>query len=186
MKSGTRTIIPDQCLLRSGQHTSTSGLSLVLALLTCLLLSACNTQDSLPEAVQDLTFKTLTGTELVLAEATGPLLINFWATDCVICLREMPDLVELYNDYKLAGFQMVAVAMPYDPPNRVLEMAEREQWPFPVALDISGEAVNSFTTVKGTPTSYLLDKDGKLIERYVGAIPFDKLQSQLNKLLGSS
>lgn len=162
------------------------NLKFAVALVACVLLSACSKHSTLSDDVQGLTLKTLTGKQIALADSTGPLLINFWATDCAVCISEMPEIAELYENYKPAGFELIAVAMPYDPPNRVLEMTEREQWPFPVALDISGEAVSSFATVVGTPTSYLLDKNGKLVKRYVGAIPIDKLKKQLDSLLGIS
>jgi glutathione peroxidase-family protein len=95
----------------------------------------------------------------------------------------MPSLVSLYEDHRDDGFELIAVAMPYDAPNKVLELAEEKQLPFPVALDVKGEAVKSFATVKGTPTSYLLDGDGKLVQRYVGAIKMKKLRKDLKKLL---
>lgn len=148
-----------------------------------LLLSACGGKDSLPASVQALTLSTLTGQKIALAETSGPVLINFWATDCAICIHEMPELAEIYTHYKQSGFELIAIAMPYDAPNNVLEMAEREHWPFPVALDVGGEALAAFATVKGTPTSYLLDQDGKLVSRYVGRIPMDDLRKQLNSLL---
>jgi len=157
-----------------------------MILIACMLLSACNRQSALSDDVRTLTFKTLTGQELVLADIDRPVLVNFWATDCKICIHEMPDMAVLYNEYQAVGFELVAVAMPYDPPNKVLEMAEREQWPFPVALDINGDALSSFATVKGTPTSYLLDNNGRLVKRYVGAIPIEELRHQLNSLLGLS
>lgn len=171
-----------QCssFLRAGQ------LRCLMAFMACVLLCGCTKQIALSEDVQRLTFKTLTGDQIELNDMKGPVLINFWATDCAICIHEMPDMASLYERYKSKGFELIAVAMPYDAPNNVLEMAEREQWPFPVALDIKGEALGAFATVKGTPTSYLLDKDGQLIKRYVGAIPINKLQTQLDSLLGIS
>lgn len=95
----------------------------------------------------------------------------------------MPDLAELYQRYEPKGFELIAVAMPHDAPNLVVEMSEREQWPFPIALDIKGEAVQAFASVIGTPISYLLDKNGRLVKRYVGAIPMLELERQLDKLL---
>lgn len=155
--------------------------------IACLLLSltftACDKTTSLPEEVNALTLKTLSGRQIALAELTSPILVSFWATNCVVCVREMPDLASTYRRYSPAGFELVAVAMPYDPPNLVLDMAEREQWPFPVALDVSGEVLASFASVKGTPTSFLIDKDGQLVKRYVGAIPIKKLEKQLEALL---
>lgn len=147
-------------------------------------MGACSKRTSLDDSVQTLVFHTVTGDRIAMAGIAGPVLINFWSTDCAICLHEMPEMAQIYDDYRTTGFELVAVAMPYDPPNKVLELAERQDLPFPVALDLKGEALASFATVKGTPTSYLLDNEGKLVKRYTGAIPMNGLRKQLDRLLG--
>jgi len=179
---------PNSCrsIKMSNFRLTLKNVAVAAALTTSALLSACNGGDGLPSSVSELTFKTLDGQSLGLTDLDGPILVSFWATDCGICIKEMPEMAELYETYESKGFELVAVAMPYDPPNRVLEMAEREQWPFPVALDIKGEALAAFANVKGTPTSYLLDKEGQLVKRYVGAIAMDKMEKQLLALLDSS
>ena len=157
-----------------------------LCLLATALLASCSNRTELNDSVAELTFKTLSGTPFKVADATGPLLINFWSTSCVICVAEMPDMARLYNDYVDRGLELVAVAMAYDPPNHVLEMATSRKFPFPVALDINGEAVAAFGDIQGTPTTYLLDADGKLVKRYIGAIPFEGLRKELDELPGIS
>jgi thiol-disulfide isomerase/thioredoxin len=47
-------------------------------------------------------------------------LVNFWATDCLACVKEMPALLNAYQQYKQKSFKIIAVAMPYDPPAQVL------------------------------------------------------------------
>lgn len=157
-------------------------LTIIVAVVT-VFMGACSKRTALADSVQELVFHTLTGDQIAMADISGPMLINFWSTDCAICLHEMPEMARIYDDYRDNGFELVAVAMPYDAPNRVLELAEKQSLPFPVALDIKGEALSSFATVKGTPTSFLLDKEGKLVKRYVGAIRMDNLRKQLDKLL---
>ena len=154
-----------------------------ICLLTTALLASCSNRTELDDSVAKLTFHTLDGEQIAVAGRTHPLLVNFWSTTCVICLAEMPEMAELYHDYVDQGVQVVAVAMPYDPPNEVLELTQGRQYPFPVGLDIKGEAVAAFGTVKGTPTSFLLDAQGRLVKRYVGAIRFDDLRDELDKLL---
>lgn len=155
-------------------------------LFALMLLGACNTRHTLDPAVGELTFHTLSGEQITLSEQGGPTLINFWSTSCVICVREMPDMAELYNQYQPRGFQLIAVAMPYDAPNTVVELARDKRLPFPVALDLHGEAVAAFASVKGTPTSYLLDAQGNLVSRHVGAINMNELRANLDKLLDLS
>jgi len=158
----------------------------VQCLLAVALLASCSNRTELNDSVAELSFKTLSGIPVKVADAAGPLLINFWSTSCVICVKEMPDLVRLYDDYADTGLELVAVAMAYDPPNHVLDLARTWNLPFPVALDVGGEAVEAFGDIKGTPTTYLLDSQGRLVKRYVGAIPFEGLRTELDELLGLS
>ncbi|HEU4708980.1 MAG TPA: TlpA disulfide reductase family protein, partial [Methylophilaceae bacterium] len=69
----------------------------------------------------DVTFVTLEGKNIRMTDLRGKVvLVNFWATDCPGCIAEMPQLVKTYNQYHDKGFEIVAVAMSYDPPNQVL------------------------------------------------------------------
>lgn len=117
-----------------------------------------------------MAFRTIDGRDLRLTELRGrPVLVNFWATTCVVCVREMPHLVELERhlaDHKLV---VVAVAMPYDPPSRVVEFARRMALPFPVALDLDANLVRAFGDVSATPTTVLIDPEGRVAARRVGA-----------------
>jgi thiol-disulfide isomerase/thioredoxin len=169
------------------RHSGPTRLFPLLAvLLASIVISSCSDRTELDASVAELTFKTLTGKEVTLSDSKGPTLVNFWSTSCVICIKEMPHLANFYNTYKPNGFQIIAVAMPYDAPNEVVELSAQLKLPFPVALDITGEANTAFGSIKGTPTSFLLGADGKLIKRYVGAIDLDKLEKQVDKLLGAS
>lgn len=135
-------------------------------------------------AAPAVVFSTLTGEKITLANLRGKVvLVNFWATSCPGCVKEMPGMVETYNQYKEKGFEIIAVAMPYDPPNYVLKFVQDKQLPFPVALDIKGEAVAAFGNVTLTPTSFLIARDGSLIEKKIGELDFVKLKAQLDKQL---
>ena len=154
-----------------------------MCLLSAALLASCSNRTELDDSVRGLTFSTLDGEQIAVAGRSRPLLVNFWSTTCVVCLAEMPELAQLYHDYVDQGVQVIAVAMPYDPPNEVLQLTEAQKYPFPVGLDIKGDAVTAFGSIKGTPTSFLLDAEGRLVKRYVGAIKFDDLRDELDKLL---
>lgn len=131
------------------------------------------------------TFTTLSGEKIGLAEQRGKVvLVNFWATTCSVCAHEMPSIVQAYNAYKDKGFVVIAVAMPYDPPNYVLSYAQERRLPFPVALDVMGEAMKAFGGVRGTPTSFLIGKDGAIVEQRTGELDFTSLDAYLRKELG--
>ncbi|MBC2730338.1 TlpA disulfide reductase family protein [Thiobacillus sp.] len=130
------------------------------------------------------TFTTLEGKPITLNDLRGKIvLVNFWATSCPGCVKEMPDLIETYNQYKGRGFEVVAVAMSYDPPNYVANFAKTRQLPFPVALDVNGEHARAFGNVQLTPTSFIIGKDGHILEQKLGDLDFAKLKALLDKEL---
>ena len=110
-------------------------------------------------------------------------MVNFWATSCTTCVGEMPKMVDTYNKYKSQGLEFVAVAMSYDPPNYVVNYAETRQLPFTVALDVDGSAAKAYGNVAMTPTTFVIDKDGKILKRYVGEPDFPALHKLLEKSL---
>jgi peroxiredoxin len=130
------------------------------------------------------TFTTLEGRPIVLDELRGKVvLVNFWATSCPGCIKEMPGMVETYNQYKDRGFEIVAVAMRYDPPKYVANFVRTWQLPFPVALDVDGEHARAFGNVQLTPTSFIIGKDGRILEQKLGELDFVKLKALLDKEL---
>ena len=130
------------------------------------------------------TFTTLEGKSIALAELRGKVvLVNFWATSCPGCIKEMPGMVETYNQYKDRGFEIVAVAMSYDPPNYVMNFVRTRQLPFPVALDVDGAHARAFGNVQLTPTSFIIGKDGRILEQKLGELDFVKLKALLDREL---
>ena len=131
-----------------------------------------------------VTFTTLEGKPIALESLRGKVvLVNFWATSCPGCIKEMPGMVETYNQYKNKGFEIVAVAMSYDPPNYVLNFVQTRQLPFPVALDIDGAHARAFGNVQLTPTSFIVGKDGTVLEKKIGELDFVKLKALLDQEL---
>ena len=95
----------------------------------------------------------------------------------------MPKIIETYNKYKQQGFETVAVAMDYDPPNHVLNYAQKNALPFKVALDIKGEIARSFGDIRLTPTSFLIDRQGRIVKQYLGAPRMQEFHALLEKKL---
>ncbi len=111
------------------------------------------------------------------------MLVNFWATSCTTCVKEMPQVVSTYQKYKDKGFDTLAVAMSYDPPAYVSNFAETRQLPFKVAMDSTGDIARSFGKVQLTPTTFLINKRGEIVKRFVGEPDFDALHATIEKLL---
>ena len=135
----------------------------------------------------DVTVATLKGDKLSLSQLHGKVvLVNFWATSCTTCVAEMPKLVDTYNTFAARGYTMVAVAMDYDRPDYVLNYATRNNLPFTVALDLKGDAAQAFGGVRLTPTSFLIDKKGRIVQKYLGEPDFPKLHALVDQLLKES
>jgi len=141
---------------------------------------------SAKQAAPEVTFTSITGEKISSKSLRGKVvMVNFWATSCTTCVHEMPQMIDTYNKYKGKGLEFVAVAMSYDPPNYVLNFAETRKLPFKVALDVKGDLAKAFDDVKLTPTTYVIDKDGNVIKRYVGEPEFAQLHQLLEKALAT-
>ena len=134
----------------------------------------------------DVTFITIAGQKISSQDLRGKVvMVNFWATSCATCVKEMPQMVETYNKFKQDGLEFVAVAMSYDPPNYVLNYAETRKLPFKVALDSGGDLAKQFGDVNMTPTTFVIGKDGKILKRYLGEPDFESLHALLQKSLSA-
>jgi peroxiredoxin len=117
----------------------------------------------------------LNGQTVVVGKTPGKkMLLNFWATDCPGCVREMPQLADFYRRHQTA-LEIVAIAMPHDPPAEVAAFSKAYNLPFPVVLDNAGQAVHAMQ-VSVTPTSFLLDEDGRIVRQFIGEISFGHLE----------
>ncbi|KMQ80458.1 Thiol:disulfide interchange protein tlpA [Candidatus Burkholderia pumila] len=139
------------------------------------------------QKVPDATFTLLSGQKISTAsDLKGKVyFVNFWATSCETCMKEMPAMVNTYNKYKGRGLEFIAVAMNYDAPMYVSNYAQTRNLPFKVAMD-DGSAAKQFGNVQLTPTTFVVDKDGKILKRYVGEPTFAELDKLLDKALGSA
>jgi thiol-disulfide isomerase/thioredoxin len=133
------------------------------------------------------TFVLLNGSKIDTASFKGKvILVNFWATSCTTCVAEMPKIIATYDKYNTKGFDTVAVAMSYDPPAYVVNYAETRKLPFKVAIDNTGAVAKAWNEVKLTPTTYIVNKQGDIVKRYVGEPDFAELHTLIEKLLAAT
>lgn len=120
-------------------------------------------------AAPEFTFTTLDGHQVTSHDLRGKVvMIKFWATSCITCVRQMPHTIATYQKYARQGYETIAIAMHYDPPNYVVNFAQTRQLPFPVVIDARGTLAQAFGNVQLTPTAFLLDKQGRVLKRYLG------------------
>ena len=139
------------------------------------------------QAAPDVAFATIEGKTFSMHELRGKVvLVKFWATSCVTCVKQMPDNISNYETYSPSGYETVAVAMQYDPANYVINFAQTRKLPFPVALDSRGEIARAFGDVRLTPTAFLIDRQGNIIKRYLGEYDKAEFQATVEKALAAS
>jgi peroxiredoxin len=141
---------------------------------------------TLMKPAPDARFTKLSGETFSTTELRGKVvLVNFWATYCGACLKEMPQLVETHRKFAARGYETVAVAVRQDDAARVAGFAASRALPFTVAFDASGELAKEFGKVRITPTSFLIDKHGRVIWRAVGMPNWSELHERIERALGS-
>lgn len=159
------------------------GLLGALALMAAVLTA--NALLSKP-VVPDVSLTSIEGESLRFADLRGQVvLVNFWATSCVTCVLEMPEIAATQRRFAGRGYRTLAVAMQYDRPDRVIDYNERNRLPFPIVLDLQGDIARAFDDTGVTPTTFLIDTQGRIVRRYVGAPNFAELQRHIENLLAS-
>jgi len=135
----------------------------------------------------EISFTTIDGKTMNTAALDGKIvLVNFWATDCPGCISEMPELIKTQQKYKSQGFEVLAVSMPYDPIDQVKNYSKKNNLPFIITHDDSGAISSQFQDVRVTPTSFVLDQQGRVIRKIVGEINFTALHQLLDTQLAST
>ncbi|TJZ77502.1 TlpA family protein disulfide reductase [Chitiniphilus eburneus] len=137
-------------------------------------------QRDIPQA----SWTTLQGKKQQLVDLKGNvILVNFWATTCTGCMAEMPKLVSLQDKLKTLPYKTLAVAMSYDDRARIDHYVARTALPFIVTHDTTDQISSAFGDIQLTPTSFLIDKEGRIVQRYVGEPDMKMLEAKIRSLI---
>jgi len=142
-------------------------------ILAALLLASTTL---LAEPAQDFTLKDINGKNRTLTEylEQGPVLIAFWATWCVPCKKEMPGLIEIWQEYAEEGLCLLAIAV--DTPrtqSKVKSYARSQKWEMPVLLDTSGNLMRKYQG-NNPPLTVIIDQTGEIVYKHSGYAPGDE------------
>jgi peroxiredoxin len=114
----------------------------------------------------NFTLTDLQGKSWTLKDLKGKVvLVNFWATWCPPCRKEMPDLEALYNRYKDQGFVILALSEDEET-NKVAPFIAEHKITYPILLD-PGQKVNNLFQVEGIPKSFVYNREGKLVAQSI-------------------
>lgn len=159
---------------------------IALALSVSLSLCACEKKLSVStlESVPAFEVSTLNGEKTNQNDLLGKVaIVNFWATTCTICQKELPQMIALYKEFHAQGLDYLAIAMSYDPPMYVMDFSQTRQLPFRVAMDLNGQTAKKFGDVELTPTSFLINKQGHILKKYEGEPNWNELRKLIQESL---
>ena len=129
----------------------------------------------------DFEVTTIAGETLSLSELQGQVvLINFWGTWCGPCIREMPDLQEVYEANLDNDFTILALATRGDTEADVIEFREEHELTFPLIVD-EGDVINDEYGIVNRPSTFIVDQEGVIVFRHFGPV----VESQITELLNS-
>lgn len=132
------------------------------------------------QPMPEISFSDIDGGQHQLADFKGqPILMIFWATDCPGCIKEMPELITLHEEYADKGLAMISVAMPHDYPEHIKAMREQKGLPYLITWDESGEISAAFDNVRVTPTHFLISPEGEIVMRKIGVLDMELLEDRL-------
>ncbi|HUL29819.1 MAG TPA: TlpA disulfide reductase family protein [Thermodesulfobacteriota bacterium] len=133
------------------------------------LFSRCSTGEKEPslDLAPDFSLKSFDGQEVTLSQLKGKIvLLDFWATWCEPCRESIPHLIQLYKSYKESGFEVVGMNVDKGDREAVRRFITSMDIPYPVVTVPEDVARNYRVT--GIPAAFLIDKEGKIRERFVG------------------
>ncbi len=132
------------------------------------------------------TLKDLNGKELSLSDFKGKVVfLNFWATWCPPCRREIPAFIELVEKYKDDGFVVLGVAVDpreFEKTDKVKPFAEQMGINYPIVYDTKGVS-QLYGGIRSIPTTFVINREGKVVGRIVGSRPKDVFEGIIKELL---
>jgi len=110
------------------------------------------------------------------------LLVTFFATWCPPCRQEIPSLIKLQDEFSSQGFSVIGFSMDEKGPKVVAKLVEKEKINYPVLMSES-KTEREFGGIVGIPTSFLINRQGKIIKRYPGYVQHDQLAEDIKAIL---
>ena len=136
-----------------------------------------------PKPMSEFVLRTVDGHELTSASLRGRVtIVNFWATWCPPCRAEIPDLVKLQDKYR-NQLQIVGISEDEDGTDKVLRFAADHDMNYPIAM-MSPELEQKFPGIGALPTSFIVDRDGRVVQKHVGMLRANLTELELRALAG--
>jgi thiol-disulfide isomerase/thioredoxin len=125
------------------------------------------------------------GKDITLDEYKGKVVIlDFWATWCGPCRKGIPDLIELQNEFG-NDIVVIGISLDTDSKENVVPFMQKIGINYPVAYG-TPEVTQQYGGVEAIPTSFVINKNGEIVDKHVGLVPKSEYTEVINKLLNKS
>ncbi|MGD9899881.1 MAG: redoxin domain-containing protein [Calditrichaceae bacterium] len=139
--------------------------------------------DSNYPAAPAFTLKDLNGNDLKLSDYSGKVVfVNFWATWCPPCRAEIPAFIELVDKYGKDGFEVIGIGVDPRDFSKVPGFVEQYNINYPVVYG-TGEVVTAYGGIESIPTTFVVNRQGRVVEKIVGSRPKSAFESIITALL---
>jgi len=110
-------------------------------------------------------------------------LLDFWATWCPPCREEIPHFKELYDQYRGEGLVVIGVALDDGGEKDVAPFAQQNQINYPLSVTGAQELGQRYGGIRGIPTTFLIDKEGRIAKKYIGYQSKEMFEKEIQALL---
>ena len=163
-----------------------NAFSTIIVMALCLTGSLTAQNQARPvesPRVPNLIFKTTDAKDWSLHSNRGHIVVlNFWATWCGPCRTEVPYLVKIADEFKKRGVNVVGVSLDEPGSETVKKFAAEYKINYPILFP---EPDSPFSKIDNLPMTLLIDREGRLANKYTGAVPEKVLRADIGELLGN-